>query len=343
MTKVRIGERWVGAGEPAYIVAEAGSNHNGSFEQALRLIDAAADARADAVKFQQFKAAKLYPKSAGASDYLNTSRSIYDIIHDMETPDDWVPELAGHCRRRGLAFLSSPFDEESADLLDPWVPAFKVASYEMTHAPLLRHIARKGKPMIVSTGMTEMAEIAETVELIQSYGVPLILLQCTSTYPTAYKDVKLGAIPLLQQRFGVPVGLSDHSMGIYTALGAVAKGACMLEKHFTISRSWPGPDQGLSIEPQELRDLVQGAEAIYQALGADKTIIEQERPVIGFARASVVVVKPIKAGERLTEDNIWVKRPADGEIPAKDYQKVVGKVANVAMAPDHQLKLSDLQ
>src|SRR5947199_4041176 len=129
------------------------------------------------------------------------------------------------------------------------VPAYKIGSGEITNLPLITHVAKKGKPMIVSTGMTEMAEIAETVELIQSYGVPLILLQCTSTYPTAYKDVKLGAIPLLQQRFGVPVGLSDHSMGIYTALGAVAKGACMLEKHFTISRGWPGPDQGMSIEP----------------------------------------------------------------------------------------------
>ena len=159
----------------------------------------------------------------------------------------------------------------------------------------------------------------------------------------AYKDVKLGAIPLLQQRFGVPVGLSDHSMGIYTALGAVAKGACVLEKHFTISRSWPGPDQGMSIEPDELRELVQGAEAIYQALGADKVILEQERPVIGFARASVVVVKPIAAGERLTEDNIWVKRPADGEIPAKAFNKVIGKTAKIAMAPDHQLKWSEVE
>jgi N-acetylneuraminate synthase len=197
--------------------------------------------------------------------------------------------------------------------------------------------------MIVSTGMTELEEVADTVELIQSYGVPLILLQCTSTYPTAYSDVKLGAIPLLRERFGVPVGLSDHSIGIYTALGAVAKGACVLEKHFTLDRRSAGPDQSLSIEPPELRELVRGAEAIYQALGSEKVIIPKERPVVGFARASVVVIKPVAAGERLTEANLWVKRPADGEIPAKEYKKVLGKTAKVAMAPDYQVRWSDVE
>jgi N-acetylneuraminate synthase len=196
--------------------------------------------------------------------------------------------------------------------------------------------------MIVSTGMSAMEEVAATVELINSYGVPLILLQCTSTYPTAYRDVKLGAIALLRDRFGVPVGLSDHSIGIYTALGAVAKGACLLEKHFTISRQWPGPDQNLSIEPHELKELVRGADAIYQALGAEKAILAQERPVLAFARASVVVVKPVAAGEALTTGNVWVKRPADGEIPAKEYDKVLGKVAKVAMATDHQVRWSEL-
>jgi len=241
VTKVRIGERWVGAGEPAYIVAEAGSNHNGSFEQALKLIDAAADARADAVKFQHFKAAKLYPRSAGASDYLNTSRSIYDIIQDMETPDEWVPELAGYCRRRGLAFLSSPFDEQSADLLDRWVPAFKVASYEMTHAPLLRHIARKGKPMIVSTGMSTPEEIDATVRALREERASFALMHCTSTYPTPFEHVQLGCIAALQTKYAVPVGFSDHTLGTAVSLAAVASGANLFEKHFTASRSLPGP------------------------------------------------------------------------------------------------------
>src|SRR5205823_2372889 len=179
--RVRIGARWVGDGEPAYVVAEAGSNHNGSFEQALRLVDVAAEAGADAVKFQHFKAAKLYPKSAGETDYLKISRPIYDIIHDMETPDDWVSLLATHCSSRGLAFLSTPFDEESVDLLDRHVPAFKVASYEMTHSPLLRHIARKGKPMIVSTGAAMLEEVRHAVDVIRSEGnTQIIVLQCTA-------------------------------------------------------------------------------------------------------------------------------------------------------------------
>jgi len=255
MTKVRIGERWVGDGEPAYIVAEAGSNHNGSFEQALRLIDAAADACADAVKFQQFKAAKLYPKSAGASDYLNTPRSIYDIIHDMETPDDWVPELAGHCRRRGLAFLSSPFDEESADLLDPWVPAFKVASYEMTHAPLLRHIARKGKPMIVSTGAAVLDEVLHSVEIIRAEGNDqIVLLQCTAKYPTPLDAVNARALVSLREATGLPTGLSDHSRDpVVAPVVAVALGACLIEKHFTLNHAWKGTDHAFSLEPDITR------------------------------------------------------------------------------------------
>ena len=212
MPKVKLAERWVGGGDPAYIVAEAGSNHNGSFEQALKLIDAAADARADAVKFQHFKAAKLYPRSAGASDYLNTPRSIYDIIHDMETPDDWVPELAGYCRRRGLAFLSSPFDEQSADLLDPWVPAFKVASYEMTHAPLLKHLARKGKPMIMSTGAAVLDEVLRSVDVIRAEGNDqIVVLQCTAKYPTPLDAVNARALVSLREATGLPTGLSDHS------------------------------------------------------------------------------------------------------------------------------------
>ena len=340
---IRIGNHLVGDGQPPMIVAEVGINHNGDVNLAKLMVKTAKAAGAHCIKFQTHITAKEMIPTTMTPGRIS-AEPLWNIIQRCELTEDDEREVKWLCDEAGILFLSTPFSREAADRLEALgVPAYKIGSGEITNLPLITHVAKKGKPMIVSTGMTEMAEIAETVELIQSYGVPLILLQCTSTYPTAYKDVKLGAIPLLQQRFGVPVGLSDHSMGIYTALGAVAKGACMLEKHFTISRSWPGPDQGLSIEPQELRDLVQGAEAIYQALGADKAIIEQERPVIGFARASVVVVKPIKAGERLTEDNIWVKRPADGEIPAKDFQKVVGKVAKVAMAPDHQLKLSDIQ
>ena len=342
-TTIRIGDYFIGDGHPPFVIAEVGINHNGDVNLAKLMVTTAKAAGAHCIKFQTHITRKEMIHTDMTPGKIS-AEPLWNIIERCELTEAEEREIKWLCDESGILFLSTPFSREAADrleLLD--VPAYKVGSGEITNLPLIEHIAKKGKPMIVSTGMTELDEIAETVELIHNYGVPLILLQCTSTYPTAYKDVKLGAIPLLRQRFGVPVGLSDHSIGIYTALGAVAKGACVLEKHFTISRSWPGPDQGLSIEPHELRELVQGAEAIYQALGADKVILEQERPVINFARASVVVVKPIAAGERLTEDNIWVKRPADGEIPAKDFNKVIGRTAKVAMVPDHQLKRSELQ
>jgi len=340
---IQLGDCLVGDGHPPLVVAEVGINHNGDVNLAKLMVKTAKAAGAHCIKFQTHITRKeMIPTDMTPGKI--SAEPLWNIIQRCELTEDEEREVKRLCDESGILFLSTPFSREAADRLERLdVPAYKIGSGEITNLPLIKHVARKGRPMIVSTGMTEMDEIAETVDLIQSYGIPLILLQCTSTYPTAYKDVKLGAIPLLQQRFGVPVGLSDHSMGIYTALGAVAKGACILEKHFTISRGWPGPDQGMSIEPHELRELVQGAEAIYQALGAEKTVIDQERAVIGFARASVVVVKPIAVGEPLSEDNIWVKRPADGEIPAKDYQKVLGKVAKVAMAPDHQLKWSELQ
>lgn len=341
-TSIRIGPHLVGDGHPPFVVAEVGINHNGDVTLAKLMARAAKAAGAHCIKFQTHLTAREMIYSNMTPGDISTE-PLWDIIRRCELTAVEEREVKQLCDELGILFLSTPFSREAADQLDELgVPAYKIGSGEITNLPLIEHVARKGKPMIVSTGMTELNEVEETVNLIESYGVPLILLQCTSTYPTAYADVKLGAIAVLQERFGCPVGLSDHSIGIYTALGAVAKGACVLEKHFTISRGWPGPDQALSIEPHELRELVRGADAIYQALGADKAILEKERPVIGFARASVVVVKPVAAGELLTDANIWVKRPADGEIAAKEYRKVVGKVARVAMAPDHQVRWDEI-
>jgi len=342
-TTIRIGNHLIGDGHSPLVVAEVGINHNGDVNLAKLMVKTAKAAGAQCIKFQTHITAKEMIPTDMTPGRIS-SEPLWNIIQRCELTEAEEREVKELCDEVGMLFLSTPFSREAADRLEALdVPAYKIGSGEITNLPLIEHVAKKGKPMIVSTGMTEMQEVSETVELIQSYGLPLILLQCTSTYPTAYRDVKLGAIALLRERFGVPVGLSDHSIGIYTALGAVAKGACLLEKHFTISREWPGPDQALSIEPHELRQLVEGADAIYQALGTTKTILAQERPVIGFARASVVVVKPIAAGERLTEENLWVKRPADGEIPARDFNKVVGKIAKIAMAPDHQVKWSEVQ
>ena len=347
MQKIKIGERWVGAGEPCYIVAEAGSNHNGSYEQALRLIDVAVEAGADAVKFQHFKAAKLYPRSAGESDYLKTPRSIYDIIHDMETPDDWVPRLAAYCRERSIAFLSSPFDEASADVLDAHVPAFKVASYEMTHVPLLRHIARKGKPLIVSTGTAALDEVLHAVDVIHAAGNDqIILLQCTASYPTPLTEVNTRALIALREATGLPTGLSDHSRDpIVAPMAAAALGACIIEKHFTLSNHLPGPDHQFAVEPHELKELVRRVRETEQVLGhGRKEVLAAEEELRAFARRSIFAIRNIAPGEVLSADNIAVLRCGKlgyGLAP-EDYDTLIGRHASHAIAAEALIRLEDL-
>jgi N-acetylneuraminate synthase len=347
MPKIKIGERWVGDGEPCYIVAEAGSNHNGNFEQALRLIDVAAEAGADAVKFQHFKAAQLYPRSAGESAYLKTSKSIYDIIHEMETPDDWVPRLAAYCRERSVAFLSAPFDEASADVLEPHVPAFKVASYEMTHVPLLRHIACKGKPMIVSTGTATLDEVLHSVHVIRATGNnQIMLLQCTASYPTPPNAVNARALVALREATGLLTGLSDHSRDpIVAPIVAVALGACLIEKHFTLSNHLPGPDHEFAIEPHELAELVRRVREAEQVLGhGRKEVLSAEEELRAFARRSIFATRSIAAGEKLSADNMAVLRcgKLGHGLEPEAYESLMGRVAARPIAAETLVRLEDL-
>ncbi len=226
------------------------------------------------------------------------------------------------------------------------VPAFKIGSGEATNTPLLEHIARKGRPMIVSSGMTTFDELARSLEVIRPINPNLVVLHCTSTYPTRFADVRLGAIARLRERFDVPVGLSDHSPGIATAVASVALGACLIEKHFTLDRSWPGPDQAGSIEPDELRRLAVEAGQVYEALG-DKPndkhgVIDDEREVQQMARESLVTIAPIAAGQELTEDNLWVKRPGSG-IPAWNYREFLGRRVARDLPGDHLLQRDDVR
>ena len=222
------------------------------------------------------------------------------------------------------------------------VEAFKIGSGECNNLPLLDHVATFGRPIILSTGMNDVSSIRESVKAIQKHDVPLMLMHCTSMYPTPHSKVRLGAIPELISEFNLPVGLSDHSIGIYTCLGAVALGACALEKHFTISRSWPGPDTPISIEPNELGELVKGGRAIFAARGGHKEVLLEEQPVIDFAYASVVTIKPIRLGETFTLQNIWVKRPGTGPILAKDMKQVLGKKAKRDLDENVQVHPNDI-
>jgi N-acetylneuraminate synthase len=345
--RVRIGERWVGAGEPTFIIAEAGSNHNGSFEQALRLIDAAAEMGADAVKFQHFKAATLYPRSAGESDYLKVRRSIYDIIEAMETPDDWIPKLAAHCRTRGLAFLSTPFDEAAVDTLEPYVPAFKVASYEMTHHPLLQRVAATGKPVLMSTGTATLDEVVRAVEVVRAAGnEQLVVLQCTASYPTPPAAVNARALVALRDATGCPVGLSDHSRDpIVAPVVAVALGACVVEKHFTLSNRLPGPDHAFAVEPHELHELVRRVREAELMLGhGRKETLPEEQELRAFARRSIFATRAIRPGEALDAGNVAVLRcgKLGAGLPPEALPQVLGRKAARGIAAESLIRPEDL-
>lgn len=337
----------VGDGRPCYVIAEAGSNHNGSREQAHRLIDVAADAGADAVKFQVFRADRLYAKSAGTSAYLGIDTPIHDLIADLELPHDWLPELAAHCRERRIAFLASAFDEESVDAVDPFVPAWKVASYELTQLPLLRHVASKRKPVILSTGTADLAEVRRSVDATYAAGNrALILLQCTAAYPAPLESLNIRAIGTLKEAFGVPAGLSDHSRDpILAPVASVAAGANVLEKHVTLSNDLPGPDHRFAVEPHELRLLVEKVREAEAALGTGAKVVDPvEDELRRFARRSVFAIRDVGAGEPFTSENVAVLRNgnlAPGLEPAR-LDDVLGRLARRAVRAETALQDDDL-
>ena len=344
---VRVGSRCIGSGQPCYVIAEAGSNHNGRLDQARQLIDVAADAGADAVKFQVFRADRLYPRNAGVSGYLNDPTPIYDVIAAMEMPYEWIPLLADHCRDRGIAFMASAFDEASTDQIASYVPAFKIASYEMTHLPLVAHTAGKGKPVIISTGTADVDEVEETVRAFAATGNrELVLMQCTAAYPAPVDSLNLRVIPALRERFGVPVGLSDHSSDpVIAPVVAVACGAAVLEKHFTLSRTLPGPDHRFALEPSDLRLMIAKIREAEIALGsAEKTVAPVEEELRAFARRSIFARRAIPAGEPFTADNLHVLRNgrhAAGLAPDR-LAGVIGRRAARAVAADAALQGEDL-
>jgi sialic acid synthase SpsE len=328
MTVFEIAGRRVSSEDPPLVMAEVGINHEGQLDKALQLVDAAAAAGAELVKFQcHITEQEMVPTDMTPGEI--STEKLWDIIKRCELTADEERQVQAHCAKKGVIYLSTPFSREAADRLDAMgVPAFKIGSGECNNVPLLKHIAAKGKPMILSTGMNDLASVRKSVAAIREFDVPVALTHCTSMYPTPYGKVRLGAITELRDAFpGAPVGLSDHSLNIWTCLGAVALGASLLEKHFTISRAWPGPDTGISIEPQELKDLIDGARAIWQARGGGKTRLPEEQPVIDFAYATVVTIAPVKAGDVFSRANTWVKRPGTGPILAERLDDVFGRKA----------------
>lgn len=320
--EIAIGERRVGRANPCFIVAEAGVNHNGSLELARELVNVALEAGCDAVKFQTFKPEKvcspLAPKATYQLETTGASESQLEMGKKLELPFGAFRELRHYCFEKGIMFLSTPFDYESADFLaELLVPAFKIPSGELTNIDFLEHVARKNRPLIVSTGMATMEEVATAVEVIRGTGnQQVVLLQCVSSYPSSPASTNLRAIHTMKNVFGVPVGLSDHTIGIEIAIGAAALGACVIEKHFTLSRRLPGPDHRASLEPKDLVKLVKGIRNVESALGDGiKRPAAEELNTAAVARRSLVASRFIPAGATLTVDMIDVLRPGTGLPP----------------------------
>lgn len=344
MTTFSIGSRPIGPAHPPLVIVEVGINHEGSLDKAIQMVDAAAASGAEVVKFQcHITDKEMVPTDMTPGQI--SSEKLWDIIKRCELSESEERQVQQHCASKGVMYLSTPFSREAADrLASMGVPAFKIGSGECNNLPLLDHVARLGRPMILSTGMNDLESVRRSVGVIRRHGVPLALMHCTSMYPTPYEKVRLGAVSQLASEFpDMPIGLSDHSLGIWTCLGAVALGASLLEKHFTISRAWPGPDTGISIEPDELADMIVGSRAIWEARGGAKTILDEEKPVIDFAYATVVTTSPVRAGETLTRENTWVKRPGLGEILADRYEEVLGRKALRDIPADVHVALADVE
>lgn len=344
---IEIGDRRVGDGEPTFVIAEAGSNHNGDLETAKELVDVAADAGADAVKFQTFRADRMYVEDSGQAEYLDADRTIYEIIEDMEMPYEWIPKLHDYCHERDVLFLSTPFDERSAEELAEYVPAFKVASYTMSHQPFLERLADFDKPVVMSTGAHALDEVRESVETLRTAGLDdLILLQCVAAYPTPLDSINVGVVETLRETFDVPAGLSDHTLDPLVAPGAaVALGASVVEKHFTLDRSMEGPDHEFALEPDELDAMVSHVRNVETALGSgEKRVLDVESELHDIARRRVHATEPIETGETLTEDNVAVLRSGNREkgLDPKFYDEILGSTAVRDIPKDEGIVWDDI-
>lgn len=331
-----------------FIIAEAGVNHNGSIDLALQLIDSARASGADAVKFQTFRADQLATRSAHKAAYqertTTATESQFEMLQRLELDVDDHRRLIDYCRKVGIQFLSSPFDAQSADLLAEMdLPLYKIPSGEITNLPFLDHIARKGRPIILSTGMSTLGEIEEAVTVLRTAGNNrLTLLHCVTEYPAPYAEVNLRAMHTLRVAFGLPVGYSDHTPGYEISIAAVALGAEVIEKHFTVDRSLPGPDHAASLEPDELEQMVTAIRHVEVALGDGiKRPAQCELPNISVARKSVVASRSLIAGQRLTAEDLDIKRPGNGIAP-RLKPMLIGRTLSAGLEKDEVLRWDHL-
>lgn len=344
---IKIGRRAIGNNYPVFVIAEAGVNHNGRLSLAKKLIDAAKDAGADAVKFQTFKTECLVTAQAPKAAYQKRQTggdAQATMLKALELSIEDFYELQRYCVKKNILFLSTPFDFESAKFLKQLnVPAYKISSGDLTNIPLLQQIASYRKPIILSTGMANLAEIQEAVRAIYKSGNKnVVLLHCTSNYPAAFPEINLRAMLTMRDKFKVPVGYSDHTLGTEVAVAAVALGACVIEKHLTLDTKMSGPDHAASLSPVEFTQMVKAIRNIEVALGnGSKMPFPSEMEVAKIARKSVVAALPIRKGQRLTEDLLTIKRPGTG-IPPSFLMEILGRKLNKDVECDHVLQWSEV-
>ncbi|HKO60670.1 MAG TPA: N-acetylneuraminate synthase [Pyrinomonadaceae bacterium] len=349
MTKfIEFAGRRIGEGQPCFIIAEAGVNHNGDMQNAKQLVDAAVLAGADAVKFQTFVAeslvSSLAPKARYQLSTTDDSESQLEMLKRLELTPEAHREIKDYCRETGILFLSTPFDEDSVDLLiELDIPVFKISSGDITNLPFLDYVARKGRPVLLSTGMSEMDEVRQAVATVRDApNRDLVLLQCVSSYPAQPADVNLRAMQSMWQEFGTPVGYSDHTEGIAIALAAVALGACVIEKHFTLDRNLPGPDHRASLEPNELSEMIRGVRGVEAALGTGlKAPTASEIDTARVARRSLTAALDIPAGTQLTRDMIAIRRPGTG-LPPAQLSSLIGRTVRADIDAGSLLSLEML-
>ncbi len=344
MKKIQIQRKVVGEGEPAFIIAEIGMNHNGDFDKAMLMIDAAAGAGADAVKFQAHIAEAETLRNAPAPPYFGEEPR-FEYFKRTAFSQPQLLKLKEHSEAKGLVFLCSPFSIQAVDLLESTdIAAYKIPSGEVTNLPYLEYIAGKGKPVILSSGMSNMVELEKAISLIRKFNQDVILLQCTSEYPCPYEEVGLNLIKEFRDRFDVPVGLSDHTLTIYTSIAAVTLGACVIEKHFTLSREMYGPDAKFSLTPEELKQLVEGVRAVETAIShpLDKNDIEKFTEMKVIFQKSITSAVDIAQGATIRAEMVSLRKPGSGLSP-EYFNEIIGKKALRHIPKDSIIYREDIE
>ena len=339
MNEFTLGGRKIGSAYPPLVIAEIGINHNGSLENAIFIVDKAIEAGIEVIKHQTHVVDDEMTAEAKSVIPGNSKKSIYQIMEECALNEDDEIALKNYIESKGKIFISTPFSRAAADRLESMnVCGYKVGSGICNNYPLIDHIANFGKPVMLSTGMNDINSIRPAVEILRNKNVPFALLHTTNIYPTPPELVRLGAMNILQEEYpDAVVGLSDHTTDNLACFGAVALGASILERHFTDSLNRPGPDIVCSMDPKALSDLISGSQSLFKERGGNKNPVPEEQPTIAFAFASVVATKDIKLGEVLSEDNIWVRRPGEGDFSAADYDDLIGKTILCSIKEGEQL------